>query len=265
MHTLHKIDSNELFSQPYDPAHREPVATVLYSVKNNRIVARNISSGGLEVVESVFDRQEMADVIQNEIEIQFALYQFYVINSDHKDRQNRSNEKISCGIHYPNEGNELKNSTLSNLLSIFDSLVVVYQKNRAVVSGLLSSVDSKMAIYRLYRRLYIESRLNPFINSFLDHKKDCKLEDGATEVYRYQPRDDDVQTAVLDPEELEVIHYLEQQLQLSDECFTFVCLGWNEEDVAEGATLIKLAKYFQRMYIVSTQNRFRSQLLAIYK
>lgn len=265
MNTLHKIDSNELCSQPYDPAHREPVATVLYSVKNNRIVARNISSGDLEVVESVFDRQDMACVIQNEIEIQFALYQFYVMNSDHKDTQTRSNEKISCGIHYPNEGNKLKDSTLSNLLSIFDSLIVVYQKNRAMVSGILSSLDSKTTIYRLYQSLYIDSRLNPFIISFIDHKKGCKLEDGATEVYRYQPREDNVQAAVLDPEEMEVIHYLEQQLQLSDECFTFVCLGWNEEDVAEGTMLIKLAKYFERIYVVSTQSRFLSQLLAIYK
>lgn len=45
----------------------------------------------------------------------------------------------------------------------------------------------------------------------------------------------------------------------------FVCLGWDEEDVAEGTTLVKLAKYFQRIYVVSTQNRFRSQFLAIYK
>ncbi|MEK3782059.1 hypothetical protein [Paenibacillus sp. FSL R5-0810] len=261
MNTLH----NELYSQPYDPAHMEPVTTVLYSVKNNRIVARKISSGGLEVVEFVFDQQEMANVIENHIEIQFALYQFYVMSSDYKDTLTRSNEKISCGIHYPNKGDKLKHSTLSNLLSIFDSLIVVYQKNKAKVSGILSSLDSKTTIYRLYHSLYIDSRLNPFIISFIDHTKGCKLEDGATEVYRFQPREDDVQAAVLDHTEMEAIHYLEQQLQLSDECFTFVCLGWNEEDVAESTTLIKLAKYFERIYVVSTQNRFRSQLLAIYK
>lgn len=91
------------------------------------------------------------------------------------------------------------------------------------------------------------------------------MEGGAAEIYRYQPREEDVQAAVLDHEEMGGIHYLQQQLLLSDECFTFVCLGWDEEDVAEGTTLIKLAKYFQRIYVISTQNRFRSQFLSIYK
>jgi len=94
------------------------------------------------------------------------------------------------------------NHRLANeLLSIFDSLTVVYQKNRAMVSGILSSLDSKTTIYRLYHSLYIDSRLNPFINSFIDHQKGCKLEDGAAEIYRYQPREEDVQAAVLDHEE----------------------------------------------------------------
>lgn len=259
---LFKIDSKEFNNRYGVPLDMNSIRQEVCSLRNNKIITRRIIGSGIDFAESIFDQKNIAEVILSNIEIQFALYQFYVFYSAVENKEDRSKEKLTCEICYPKEDSKLSDLTLSNLLSIFDSLVVVYKEDKTIVVARLSSLESQMKIYNIYRRLYEESLLNPFILTFITENKGDKLEDVSSSIYQYQPCEDDINAIVLNKNEMIFINFIEQQLILSN-YFMFYCLGWNVHDVTTSMTLKKLAKYHKRIFFTSTSDRFLSQLLMI--
>ncbi|RAV20052.1 hypothetical protein [Paenibacillus contaminans] len=262
MKHLYKIDSSEFNSQYGEPINRDSIKQEMLSVKNNKIVTKTIADSGFEITETLFERQDMETIILSNIEIQFALYQFYVLYSGLENEEDRSTGKLCGEIWYPNAENKLSDTTLFHLLSIFDSLHVVYKKDKTHVQTTLSSLDTKTSIYHTYKRLYKESRLNPIIMSFMDEWKGHRLEVAGNAVYQYRPCEDDIEPIVLDAEEMIFIDFIKQQLTLSN-YFMFYCIGWNEDDVARSLILKKLVKPFNKLFFLSTPDRFLSQLLVI--
>lgn len=234
-----------------------------YYVDNNKITNSMIANNDTNVDNSSFERQNVSDVILHNIEIQFALYQFYVMYSDVENKNEHSNNTIHCQICYPKEENNLSNSKLSVLLSIFDSLIVDYKNNKTIVLGQFSKLSSKTRIYDTYKELYTKSLLNPFVISFLNKTEEYKMQDISHCIYQYQPCEDDMKTIVLNNEELFFIDFINQQLALSDNHLIFYCLGWSAHDVETSTTMKKLKKYFKKIFFFSTSEEFSSQYLVI--
>lgn len=266
MKSIYKVDSSEFYSICNVPkAERSSGIIKRYYVDNNETIITKpiITTNDNDIMEFSFERQNISDVIIHNIEIQFALYQFFVMYSDVENKNERSNEKINCQICYPKDENNLSSFQLSMLLSIFDSLIVDYQKNKAIVLGQLSNLDSKIKLHDTYKRLYKESLLNPFIISFLNKKNGHKMEDVSDCIYQYQPQEDDKEVVCLNKEEMIFIEFIKQQLILSEGCFVFYCLGWNAYNLETSITMKKLNKYFKRMFFLSTSNKFSSLYLII--
>lgn len=261
--TLFKLNSDQFNSQYDVPTDVDVMKQEICSVKNNKMVTRRILESGIDIIESTFERQDLEEVILSNIEIQFSLYQFYVMYSDVENKEVDSNQKFIGNICYTNEEHRLSDLTLSTLLSVFDSLHVVYKKNKIEVQTTLSSLDSKMKIFNLYKRLYDQSLLNPLIISFISKKKRCKLEINNSIVFQYKPCEADISAVVPTKEEMIFISFIQQQLKLSHS-YQFYCLGWNEEDVTGSMELKTLAKYFNKIFFISTSDTFLSQMLIIY-
>ncbi|MEG6612482.1 hypothetical protein CDQ84_11240 [Clostridium thermosuccinogenes] len=234
-----------------------------YYIKNNKIMCSGITNNAINISEFSFEQQNISDIIIHNIEIQFALYQFFVMYSDVENKDEYANYTIHCQICYPSEENSLSNSTLSVLLSVFDSIIVDYQKSKTIVLGQFSDLDSKMKIYDIYKELYEKSLLNPFIMSFLDIKNGHKIGKINDCIYQYQPCEDDMENIVLNKEELAFIEFINQQLTLSDNHIIFYCLGWNDSNIEASMTMKKLKKYFKKIFFLSAPDRFFSSYLII--
>ncbi|PJN57294.1 hypothetical protein PAEVO_40280 [Paenibacillus sp. GM2FR] len=264
MKIFSKIDRQALNDQ-YDVAsmHQDTIKQEVHSVRDNKIVTRTIVDGDIEFTESVFDPKVIADVIVENINIQLSLYQFYVYYSGVENKEAHKKEKLVYELRYPNEGSKVSNELLSSLLSVFDSLNVVYKKNMMIIAAMLSDIDTKIKIYDLYKKLYEKSLLNPFIVAFTNEMKVGEMEIMGSAVFQYEPFLDDIDPIILNQKEIMFIDYIEQQLNLSD-YFMFYCYGWNEDDVAASVLLKKLAKYFKRIFFTSKPDPFSSELLMIY-
>ncbi|QUL52216.1 hypothetical protein KDC22_17240 [Paenibacillus tritici] len=269
MKSLFEIDSSDFNSQYGVPLDKDYIKQEVCSVNNNKITIRKIIESGMEYsesTESIFDQKDVAEVIISNIEIQFALYQFYVFYNGIENKEDISKTKLTYELCYPKEESKLNHMILINLLSVFDSVNVVYKKDKTIVVATLSSFETKMKIYDIYKRLYKESLLNPFIISFINEKEINKLDyvGASTSIYQYQPCEDELNAIVLNKKEMIFIHFIDQQLALSN-YFLFYCVGWNDYDIAMSMTLKKLAKYFRKIFFTSTPDQFLSQLLMIYK
>ncbi|MBT2760463.1 hypothetical protein [Paenibacillus sp. ISL-20] len=264
MKILSKIDRQE-FNDQYDVAamNQDTIKQEVHSVKDNKIVTRTIVDGDIVFTESVFEPKVAADVIVENINIQFSLYQFYVFYSGVEIKEAHKKEKLVYELRYLNEGSKLSNELLSSLLSVFDSLNVVYKKNAMIIAATLSDIDTKIKIYNLYKELYEKSLLNPFIVAFIKEMKVGKKESRGSAVFQYEPCYDDLRQIVLGQKEMIFIDYIEQQLNLSDHFMSY-CYGWNEDDVAASVVLKKLAKHFKRIFFTSMPDPFSSELLMIF-
>ncbi|WP_054955100.1 hypothetical protein [Paenibacillus dakarensis] len=264
MKTLTRIDK-QAFNNQYDAAvmNQEPIKQEVHSVKNNKIVTRTIVDGDIEFTESVFEPKALANVIVENMNIQFSLYQFYAYYSGVQNKEAHKKEKLVYELRYPNEGSKISSELLPGLLSVFDSLNVVYKKHAILIVATISDIDTKIKIYNLYKELYEKSLLNPFIAAFIKEMKVGKMESRGSAIFQYKPCFDDLKEITLNQNEVIFLDYIEQQLNLSGH-FIFYCHGLNENDVAASVTLKKLAKHFKRIFFTSMTNPFSSELLMIY-
>lgn len=226
-------------------------------------MTRTINENGIDFSEFPFEQKDIAEVILSHIDIQFALYSFYIFYDDVENKEERSTEKLTCELRYPKVDTTLSESILCDLLSIFDSLQVMYQIDKTVVVATLSSLESKMRVYTIYRQLYEKSLVNPFILTFIKEKKGWRFKDAGSDIYQYRPDADDINGTDLSKEELDFVQFIKQQLSLFYPYYMFFCLGWREQDVAESALMRKLGKSFENVFFLSTPERFTSQFLVI--
>ncbi|MFM9278041.1 hypothetical protein [Paenibacillus jiagnxiensis] len=261
--TLFKMDNDPLISSYGTLAHEEVVKQEVYSIKDNKMVVRRILETGMNFTESPFERQDAEVVILSDIEIQFALYPFYMIYDDREYHELHFKPKYVGELNFPNEENQLNDEILARLLSIFDSIRVAYQQGKSHVQITLSSTDSITGIYNIYQKLNEESRLNPFILSLLSKGKGRHSEDTPYVAYQYQPAEAELIEIEANEEERIFIDFVQQQLELSP-YFLFYCVGWSEEDITESKELKKLAKYFKKICFLSTPDPFLSQMMIIY-
>jgi hypothetical protein len=263
MSGIYKIDISKFNSMCNIPTVTPSGNIKRYHIENNKIINSWITNNAINIAEFPFEQQNISDIIIHNIEIQFALYQFFAMYSDVENKDECADDTINCQICYPNEKTNLNNSTLSVLLSIFNSIIVDYQTNKTIVSGQFSNLNSKAKIYDIYKELYEKSLLNPFIISFLDVKNRYKVGDINNCIYQYEPCEDDMKTIILNKEELTFIEFINQQLMLSNNEIIFYCLGWNDCNVETSMTMKKLKKYFKKIFFLSTPDKFLSSYLII--
>ena len=165
-------------------------------------------------------------------------------------------------LSYPYEENQWNEEIVALLLSIFDSLRIAYKIGKVDIQITLSSVDSITNMYKIYQRLHEEGRLNPFILFLLSKGRSRPSASTPYVAFQYQPDAAELSGMEANREEFIFIQFVQEQLALSPS-FVFYCVGWSEEDVTASTEMKKLAKYFKKIFFLSTPNNFLSQIFVI--
>ncbi|WP_339305307.1 hypothetical protein [Paenibacillus sp. FSL R5-0519] len=261
--TLFKIDSGGLNTLYSDPEHEEVLKQEVYSIQENMIVVRKILDSGVAFNEIVFEKQDLKEVILSNVDIQFALFQFYMIYQG--ELQAGTNQPKYVGeLHYPELEGQLNEKLVMKLLTLFDSLRVAYKNGKVHIQITLSNPDSMKKVYDGYHTLYTEGRLNPFILFFLSRVKGQALIHTPYVTYQYRPNTSEICDLEVTQQEMKFIEFVQLQLALAP-YFICYCVGWGEEEVMDSTEMKKLAKYFPNVFFLSTTDVFLSQMLIISK
>ncbi|MGC5776681.1 hypothetical protein [Paenibacillus pabuli] len=261
--TLFKVKSSLLNTLYVDSDQEEVLKQEVYSIQNNMVTVRRIIESGVDFHEIPFEAQDVEQIILSNVEVQFALYQFYMIY--HCELRDSSSQPKYVGeLHYSESEGQLNEKIIFKLLSVFDSLRVAYKKGKVHVQITLSNPDSMKKIYNIYQMLYNEARLNPFISFFISKGQGKPLTHTPYVTFQYKPNVSEISEMEVNQEEMRFIEYIQQQLTLSPYLVCY-CVGWREDEVMASTEIKKLAKYFSNVFFLSTANIFLSQMLIISK
>ncbi|ASR46202.1 hypothetical protein B4V02_05615 [Paenibacillus kribbensis] len=256
---LFKVNSNSLHIPQVNPDQEEVLQQEVYFIENNNVLVRRILESGVTLNEFPFESQDVEEVILSNVEVQFALCQFYTMYDTDASNQ----PKYIGELHYfNNEAVQLSDKIIFRLLSIFDSLRVAYKKGKAHVQITLSSASTMGKIYNVYQELHKEDRLNPFIKFFLGKGQKNSLQNTLHDTFQYRPDISELHELETNQEERIFIEFIQNQLMLSP-YFVCYCAGWSEEEVFESRTMKKLAKYFQNIFFLSGKKGFQTVMLII--
>lgn len=252
--TLFKVKSSLLNTFYGDPDQEEVLKQEVYSIQNNMVTVRRIIEGGVDFNEIPFEERDVEGIILSNVDIQFALYQFYMIYQC--ELQDVSNQPKYVGeLHYSESEGQINEKIIFKLLAVFNSLRVAYKKEKVHVQITLSSPDSMKKIYNIYQMLYNEARLNPFILFFLSKGQGKPLTHTPYVTFQYKPNASALSDIKVNQEEMIFIEYIQQQLTLSP-YFVCYCVGWREDEVMESTEIKKLAKYFPNVFFFQQPTPF---------
>ncbi|WDH95475.1 hypothetical protein PUW24_14750 [Paenibacillus urinalis] len=244
--------------------HEDVLKQESYTIKDNKIIKREILNSGLNVKEIPFELKSIKEVILANIEVQFALYQFYIMYRAVGNKAEHSQAQYGGELQIPNNNDPVNHQLICELLSIFDNIRVVYKKSTIHIQINMVRMDTKKKILGIYKTLYEESRLNSFILSFLSKDRYHLYESHSNMItYKYRPNRDQLMGIEVNEEELSFINSIYKHLTLAP-YIMFYFVGWTEEEVRTSEELQKLAKHFNKIAFLSKEDQFVSQMLIIY-